>query len=334
MVDFIKDPDCPRAGKHRELEKAEGKKGEEAIQRTIETIRNFTNPFTISDKDRLYSLASGAPVLMEVEMDVLQAETVGKRSSNGYRAESQVIQYQEQSNLAFLHLVKSQRAEEPLDLEELPWDTSRVRLFEFFGVSLVCPYLNKAALLHYILEDTTPKDLPYPKDALFIQDGMALIHVLTNLPPTCGEICLQVEVRELPTIYSNQEETDTGWYSTFILLLPLESLGEDCCATLLGFHVFSGEDCTSAFKGKGKAFSQLGDNWNVKPEVLKQLEQFTCLIYGESRESSVDAVRAKLLRKMVGSKVDLARLPPCYDALKPHVQRLNHPCTSELMNPF
>ncbi|KAK1892233.1 Protein adenylyltransferase FICD [Dissostichus eleginoides] len=159
----------------------------------------------------------------------------------------------------------------------------------------------------------------------------------------------KVEVHELPTIYSNQEETDTGWHSTFILLLPLESLGEDCCATLLGFHVFSGEDCPSAFKGKGKvgplkklvknpkfhrAFSQLGDNWNVKPEVLKQLEQFTCLIYGESRESSVDAVRAKLLRKMVGSKVDLARLPPCYDALKPHVQRLNHPCTSELMNPF
>ncbi|KAF3836203.1 hypothetical protein F7725_028761, partial [Dissostichus mawsoni] len=66
------------AGKHRELEKAEVKKGEEAIQRTIETIRNFTNPFTISDKDRLYSLASGALVLMEVEMDVLQAETVGK----------------------------------------------------------------------------------------------------------------------------------------------------------------------------------------------------------------------------------------------------------------
>ncbi|KAK1884337.1 GTPase Era [Dissostichus eleginoides] len=104
---------------------------------------------------------------------------------------------------------------------------------------------------------------------------------------------------------------------------------------------------TSAFKGKGKVgplkrleknpkfhrpFSQLGDNWNVKAEVLKQLEQFTCLIYGESRESSVGVVRAKLLRKMVGeddkltakSKVDLARLLPCYDALKPHVQRVNH----------
>ena len=81
-----------------------------------------------------------------------------------------------------------------------------------------------------------------------------------------------------------------------------------------------------------KVFSQLGDYWNVKPEVLRQLEQFTCLMYGQSRESSVDVVRAKLLRKMVGedkkltskSKVDLARLPPCHSALKPHVQRVNH----------
>ena len=205
----------------------------------------------------------------------------------------------------------------------------------------------------------------------------------------------QVEVRELPTIYSNQEETDTrvvlylhhaaalGYKNAvvrtpdtdiFMILLfhahdikltvyldtgsgkhrqllnlseLAESLGEDYCTTLLGFYVFSGEDCTSAFKGKGKvgplkkleknprfhkAFSQLGDYWNVKPEVLRQLEQFTCLMYGQSRESSVDVVRAKLLRKMVGedkkltskSKVDLARLPPCHSALKPHVQRVNH----------
>jgi len=205
----------------------------------------------------------------------------------------------------------------------------------------------------------------------------------------------QVEVRELPTIYSNQEETDTrvvlylhhaaalGYKNAvvrtpdtdiFMILLYhahaikltvyldtgsgkhrqllnlselAESLGQDYCTTLLGFYVFSGEDCTSAFKGKGKvgplkkleknprfhkAFSQLGDYWNVKPEVLRQLEQITCLMYGQSSESSVDVVRAKLLRKMVGedkkltskSKVDLARLPQFHSALKPHVQRVNH----------
>ncbi|KAK5923027.1 hypothetical protein CgunFtcFv8_000033 [Champsocephalus gunnari] len=82
--------------------------------------------------------------------------------------------------------------------------------------------------------------------------------------------------------------------------------------------------------GYGRSFDP-PDQW-LAQNVMKQLEQFTCLIYGESRESSVDVVRAKLLHKMVGqddkltakSKVDLARLPPCYDALKPHVQRVNH----------
>ena len=51
---------------------------------------------------------------------------------------------------------------------------------------------NKAAILHYLVEDATPEDLSYPKEALFVQDGIALLHVLTNLPPTCGEICLQI----------------------------------------------------------------------------------------------------------------------------------------------
>jgi hypothetical protein len=65
---------------------------------------------------------------------------------------------------------------------------------------------------------------------------------------------------------------------------------------------------------------------------MKQLEQFICLVYGQSRESLVNVVRVKLLRKMVGedkkltakSKVDLARLPPCQSALEPHVQRVNY----------
>ena len=52
--------------------------------------------------------------------------------------------------------------------------------------------LNKAATLHYHLENITPEDLPYPNDALFIQDRTTLLHNLNNLPPTSGEICLQV----------------------------------------------------------------------------------------------------------------------------------------------
>ena len=53
----------------------------------------------------------------------------------------------------------------------------------------------------------------------------------------------------------------------------------------------SRDDCTSSFKGKGKVtphkkhlekylrfhktFRQIDDDWNAKPQVMKQLEQFT-----------------------------------------------------------
>ena len=64
-----------------------------------------------------------------------------------------------------------------------------------------------------------------------------------------------------------------------------------------------------------KAFKHLGEEWNLKKyHVLKQLEEFTCLIYEQNRESSMDGLRAKLLRKVVGEdekltskfKIDLA----------------------------
>ena len=36
----------------------------------------------------------------------------------------------------------------------------------------------------------------------------------------------------------------------------LDEMGKDWCAALLSFYVFTGEDCTSAFKGKGKVAPQ------------------------------------------------------------------------------
>ena len=68
-----------------------------------------------------------------------------------------------------------------------------------------------------------------------------------------------------------------------------------------------------------KAFKQLGEDWNVKPHVLKQ-EQLTSLVYGQNREFSMAVVPTKSLRKMAGegvkptskSKVDVVRLSPCH----------------------
>ena len=126
-----------------------------------------------------------------------------------------------------------------------------------------------------------------------------------------------------------------------------ESLGKSYCAALLGLYVFTRGDCTSSFKGKGKvtplkkleknpkfqeAFQRLGDSWVLEEDIIKKLEHFTSVMYGKCRESSVDAIRLKMLRKMFGegerqtskSKIGLSRLPPRYSALKPHIQRVNH----------
>ena len=77
---------------------------------------------------------------------------------------------------------------------------------------------------------------------------------------------------------------------------------------------------------------QLGVEWKVVPKTVDELESFTCPMYGHPRDTSVNEVRGKLLKKMVGedhslnskSKVDLVRLPPCQDSLIPHIQRVNH----------
>ena len=76
MCGLIDDQECSKAGTHRELERAEINKSKDVVQRTIFAIRNFTNPFSLVDKDHLYSLASIAPVSLEVDLDVLGAEEV------------------------------------------------------------------------------------------------------------------------------------------------------------------------------------------------------------------------------------------------------------------
>ena len=125
------------------------------------------------------------------------------------------------------------------------------------------------------------------------------------------------------------------------------TLGRDHCKALMGLYCFTGEDCTSAFKGKGKigplkklqkyprfqtAFKQLSVYWRVKDKLYDCLQEFVCLTYGYPHISSVDEVRTPMLQKMAGaeetltfkSKVELSHPPPCRDSLIPHVDRVNY----------
>ncbi|CAH1773854.1 unnamed protein product [Owenia fusiformis] len=228
FIKFAKSTDCPKGGRHRELERSEIKKSEEAVQRTISAILSFTNPFTLTDKHHLYCLASGAYVSPEVEFDVLIAEAAGKAAKDAFirdrfvngsseaqffepikklklktmeassktvkltAPQGKVIQYREQSDLAFLLLIKSQQLDDPLNFDKLmqypltPVPHSLGTTDGFFNKT------NKAAILHCLMDDASSDDVQYPKDAIHIQDGNALFHELTNLPPTFGAICLKM----------------------------------------------------------------------------------------------------------------------------------------------
>ena len=116
---------------------------------------------------------------------------------------------------------------------------------------------------------------------------------------------------------------------------------------MLALHAFTGADCTSAFKGKGKVrpmklisqhpkfielFSQIGTSWECDNDTLSGIEEFTCLMYGFSRRiKHVNEAREVKIKKMCGStleirqglSVDLSTFPPCKRVLLQHMKRVN-----------
>ena len=66
--------------------------------------------------------------------------------------------------------------------------------------------------------------------------------------------------------------------------------------------------------------------------MSKEIEAFASIMYGHSKETSVNVVPSKTLKKIVGgdndlakeSKVDLSHLSPCQDSPLPHICTVNH----------
>ena len=46
---------------------------EHTVTTTLSIVLRFTNPFSIVEKDKLYSISSGAASALDTEIDVLQA---------------------------------------------------------------------------------------------------------------------------------------------------------------------------------------------------------------------------------------------------------------------
>ena len=103
----------------------------------------------------------------------------------------QIIQYQEQSNLALTLLVKSQKLDKPPDINKLVCYPLTPVPYNLGTPDGYFAKTNKAALLHYLLKDYKEEE-QFPKDVIHIQDGNALFYMLRNLAPTFAGICLQI----------------------------------------------------------------------------------------------------------------------------------------------
>lgn len=65
-------------GKHRDLEAAQVRKSEKAIENVMTAISHLTSHWRTPNKEKLFSFVSGAPVHADVELDVLRDDTVRK----------------------------------------------------------------------------------------------------------------------------------------------------------------------------------------------------------------------------------------------------------------
>ena len=76
----------------------------------------------------------------------------------------------------------------------------------------------------------------------------------------------------------------------------------------------------------------MGHSLEVSDQTMRELEEFTCFMYGHTKVKSVNKARAIMLQKATGGntqslrhmkKVDLSRMPPCLRSLQPHIRRVN-----------
>jgi hypothetical protein len=106
---------------------------------------------------------------------------------------------------------------------------------------------------------------------------------------------------------------------------------------LLGLHAFTGCDTVSAFAGHGKIrsmklmaktqenvklFAELGKTFQLSEELVNNLQEFVCKMYGK-QIADIDLLRYKLYCSKKG-KCEIERLPPCMAALRQHCLRANY----------
>lgn len=136
-----------------------------------------------------------------------------------------------------------------------------------------------------------------------------------------------------------------------------ENLTQEYCTALMCLHIFTGCDTTSQFKGLGKVrpikklqkmpkfvkvLAKLGESWEMSKQLLDELDEFTCTIFGYPRFKSVNELRHHLIIKKCGDtnildsskNIGLGGIPVCRAVLDEHCHRVNYQVTIFMSSVF
>ena len=115
-----------------------------------------------------------------------------------------------------------------------------------------------------------------------------------------------------------------------------DSTGDDVSQALIGLHGFTGCDSVSSLYGQGKkkalklllketdlcqAFKDLGERFDLQPDIAAALEVFVCRLYGQQNITAVNEARYNMFRLQRKSEINM---PPNQDALREHIKRANY----------
>ena len=191
-------------------------------------------------------------------------------------------------------------------------------------------------------EETDTRIILY---CLYAQDqGYKIVHVRT---PDSDIFFILLQYIDRLAGLTVLFDTGTGKHRKLINMTEVgESYTPEYRAALLALHAFCGCDTKRAFKGRGHIFpiktleklprftrplARLGNAWEIGEDLLREVEEYTCAIYGNSRLSSVDELRLfKLKEKCEGKpttamrNMDMSTLPPCRKCLIQHIKRVNY----------
>ncbi len=219
MADML--PESQGNVKHHDLRPREIQRSEKCVEKAVDAVKSFLNPFEVEDKEHLYCISSGAPVPLHIEIDIMKAEEKGecakqefidnrlqknakffeavkklnlKRFSDMNKTaklqtkSNKVIEYKQQGTIAFTLLIQSQMQGIKLDLQELMAYPLTPVPYSIGTADGFLAKTNKSKGYQYLTKGVENAVVPDDANKLDIEDGNASFYCMREVPATFCQI--------------------------------------------------------------------------------------------------------------------------------------------------